>query len=175
MEGHSDLLQPIAEIAPELWILSHHSSHIETPTYIETPALTRNQGKAGFYEGRTATLIAEQFQANGGLIDEQDLAEYEAVERKPVTVSYRGYEVHSMGPPSSGGVAIAQLLNAAEMKPIDRMGFNSSATVHYVGEAMRRVFADRAKWLGDPDHVDVPTEGLLERSEERRVGKECRL
>ena len=130
----------------------------------ETLVRIRNQGKAGFYEGRTATLIAEQFQANGGLIDEQDLAEYEAVERKPVTVSYRGYEVHSMGPPSSGGVAIAQLLNAAEMKPIDRMGFNSSATVHYVGEAMRRVFADRAKWLGDPDHVDVPTEGLLKKS-----------
>jgi gamma-glutamyltranspeptidase/glutathione hydrolase len=68
-----------------------------------------------------------------------------------------------MGPPSSGGVAIAQLLNAAEMKPIGEMGFNSSATVHYIGEAMRRVFADRAKWLGDPDHVEVPTQGLIQK------------
>ena len=123
----------------------------------------RDDGKSEFYEGETASLIAEQFQANGGLIDEQDLAEYEAVERDPVTATYRGYEVHSMGPPSSGGVAIAQLLNAAEMKDIDQMGFNSSATAHYLGEAMRRVFADRAKWLGDPDHVQVPTEGLIQK------------
>ena len=123
----------------------------------------RDQGRDGFYEGKTADLIADQFQANGGLIDREDLAEYRAVERAPVTATYRGYEVHSMGPPSSGGVAIAQLLNAAEMQNIDRMGFNSSATVHYLGEAMRRVFADRAKWLGDPDHVDVPTEGLIQK------------
>jgi len=124
----------------------------------------QEQGKAGFYEGETAELIAEQFQANGGLIDEQDLAEYEAKERAPVSTTYRGYDVHSMGPPSSGGVAIAQLLNAAEMKPIGKMGFNSSSTLHYLGEAMRRVFADRAKWLGDPDHVQVPTEGLIQKS-----------
>ena len=129
----------------------------------ETLVRIRNQGKAGFYEGRTAELIADQFAANDGLIDEQDLAEYEAVERPPVSTTYRGYEVHSMGPPSSGGVAIAQLLNAAEMKPIGRMGFNSSATVHYIGETMRRVYADRAKWLGDPDHVEVPTQGLIQK------------
>jgi gamma-glutamyltranspeptidase/glutathione hydrolase len=129
----------------------------------ETLKRIRDEGTSEFYEGETASLIAEQFQANGGLIDEQDLAEYEAVEREPVTASYRGYEVHSMGPPSSGGIAIAQLLNAAEMKDIGRMGFNSSATAHYLGEAMRRVFADRAKWLGDPDHVEVPTEGLIQK------------
>jgi gamma-glutamyltranspeptidase/glutathione hydrolase len=123
----------------------------------------KEKGRAGFYEGKTASLIAEQFQENGGLIDEQDLAEYEAVERDPVSTTYRGYDVHSMGPPSSGGVAIAQLLNAAEKKPIGEMGYNSSATVHYIAEAMRRVFADRAKWLGDPDHVTVPTEGLIQK------------
>jgi gamma-glutamyltranspeptidase/glutathione hydrolase len=121
----------------------------------------RNQGRDGFYEGRTARLIAEQFQANGGLITRDDLAEYEAVEREPVSMTYRGYRVHSMGPPSSGGVAIAQLLHAAERKDIEAMGFNASATVHYLGEAMRRVFADRAKWLGDPDHVEVPTDALV--------------
>jgi gamma-glutamyltranspeptidase/glutathione hydrolase len=85
------------------------------------------------------------------------------VEREPVSTTYRGYDVHSMGPPSSGGIAIAQLLAAAEMKPIGEMGFNSSATVHYIGEAMRRTFADRAKWLGDPDHVMIPTEGLIQK------------
>ena len=129
----------------------------------ETLERIEENGKSEFYEGETASLIAEQFQENGGLIDEQDLAEYEAVEREPVTTTYRGYEVHSMGPPSSGGVAIAQLLNAAEMRPIGEMGFNSSATVHYIAETMRRVYADRAKWLGDPDHVEVPTEGLIQK------------
>ena len=129
----------------------------------ETLVRIREQGTAGFYEGKTAELIAEQFAENGGLIDKQDLAEYEAVEREPVSTTYRGYEVHSMGPPSSGGVAIAQLLNAAERKPIGKMGFNSSRTVHYIGEAMRRTFADRAKWLGDPDHVEVPTQGLIQK------------
>lgn len=126
----------------------------------ETLKRIRDQGRAGFYEGQTAELIANQFQKNGGLITKQDLAEYEAVERDPVTTDYRGYDVHVMGAPSSGGVAIAQLLNAAERKNIDRMGFQSSATVHYLGEAMRRVFADRAEWLGDPDHVTVPTRTL---------------
>ncbi len=123
----------------------------------------REKGREGFYRGKTATLIARQFQENGGLITKEDLAEYRAVERAPVSTTYRGYQVHSMGPPSSGGVAIAQLLNAAERKPIGEMGHNSSATVHYLAEAMRRVFADRAKWLGDPDHVSVPTEGLIEK------------
>lgn len=126
----------------------------------ETLKRIRDQGRAGFYEGETAELIANQFQENGGLITKEDLAEYEAVEREPVTTDYRGYDVHVMGAPSSGGVAIAQLLNAAERKDIGRMGFQSSATVHYLGEAMRRVFADRAKWLGDPDHVTVPTRTL---------------
>ncbi len=126
----------------------------------ETLKRVRDEGRAGFYEGRTAELIASQFQENGGLITKEDLAEYEAVEREPVTTDYRGYDVHVMGAPSSGGVAIAQLLNAAEQKDIDQMGFQSSATVHYLGEAMRRVFADRAKWLGDPDHVTVPTRTL---------------
>jgi len=129
----------------------------------ETLKRIRDRGMSEFYEGKTASLIADQFQANGGLIDEQDLAEYEAVERAPVTATYRDYTVHSMGPPSSGGIAIAQLLNAAERKDITDMGYNSSATAHYLGEAMRRVFADRAKWLGDPDHVAVPTEGLIQK------------
>ena len=128
----------------------------------------RNQGRDGFYEGKTAALIAEQFAANGGLITKEDLAEYEAVERAPVSTTYRGYHVHSMGPPSSGGVAIAQLLAAAETRPIGEMGFNSSATVHYLGEAMRRTYADRSKWLGDPDHVDVPTQGLIQKDYVRR-------
>lgn len=124
----------------------------------------RNRGRAGFYRGKTAQAIANQFQENGGLIDEEDLKNYRAVERKPVTVNYRGYDVHVMGAPSSGGVAIAQILNAAEQRDIDKMGYKSSSTIHYLGEAMRRVYADRAKWIGDPDHIDVPTPTLTSKS-----------
>lgn len=127
----------------------------------ETLKRIRDEGRAGFYEGRTADLIATQFQENGGLITKEDLAEYQAVERPPISFDYRGYEVHSMGPPSSGGVALAQLFHAAEMKDIGRSGYNSSATIHHIGEAMRRAFADRAEWLGDPDHVDMPIDGLI--------------
>src|SRR5690606_30185138 len=86
----------------------------------------------------------------------------EAVERAPVVGDYRGYKILSMPPPSSGGVALVQLLNAVEPHDLTAMGHNSSATVHLMGEAMRRVYADRAEWLGDPDFFDVPVAGLIE-------------
>jgi gamma-glutamyltranspeptidase/glutathione hydrolase len=90
------------------------------------------------------------------------LRDYRAVEREPVTATYRGYKVVSMGPPSSGGVALAQLFNAVEPYDLGEMGYQSSAATHLMGEAMRRVFADRAQWLGDSDFVDVPIDALTE-------------
>ncbi|MCA0268839.1 MAG: gamma-glutamyltransferase [Bacteroidetes bacterium] len=114
------------------------------------------QGRNGFYTGRTARLIAEEMQRGGGLITEADLAAYRSVERAPVIGTYRGRRVITMGPPSSGGVALVQLLNAVEPYDLSAMGWNSSATVHLMGEAMRRVYADRAEFLGDPDFVRVP-------------------
>lgn len=122
----------------------------------------RDQGRAGFYRGETADLIVQEMKRGGGLITHQDLRDYRAVERDPVTATYRGYKVVSMGPPSSGGVALAQLFNAVEPYNISQMGYQSSATVHLMGEAMRRVFADRAQWLGDADFFDVPLEGLTD-------------
>ena len=95
----------------------------------------RNRGIQEFYTGRTADLIVEEMERGGGLIGHDDLRRYTSVEREPVSTDYRGYTVHGMGPPSSGGVAIAQLLHAAERKDIGAMGHNSSATVHYLGEA----------------------------------------
>jgi gamma-glutamyltranspeptidase/glutathione hydrolase len=119
------------------------------------------QGRAGFYQGRTARLIAEEMERGGGLITEADLAQYEAKLRLPVATTYRGWHVYGMGPPSSGGVAVAQLLNAmAPVRPAE-MGFHTAPGVHRMGEAMRRVFADRAKWLGDSDFVDVPVDSLI--------------
>ncbi len=117
-------------------------------------------GADGFYKGRTAELIVAEMRRGGGLITSEDLAAYEAVERPPVEGTYRGQRVISMGPPSSGGVALLQLLNAAEPYDVGAMGFSSSETIHLMGESMRRVYADRAHWLGDPDYVQVPVEEL---------------
>ena len=122
----------------------------------------RDQGRAGFYQGETAELIVDEMERGNGLISHADLQDYRAVEREPVRANYRGYNVISMGPPSSGGVALAQLFNAVEPYDIAEMGYQSSAAVHLMGEAMRRVYADRAKWLGDSDFFDVPLSGLTD-------------
>jgi gamma-glutamyltranspeptidase / glutathione hydrolase len=131
------------------------------PELARTLALIADRGADAFYRGPIATLIADEMRRTGGLITEADLAAYRPIERPPVTGSYRGLRIVSMGPPSSGGIALIQLLNILEGFPIAAMGHNSSATMHVMTEAMRRVYADRAEWLGDPAFVQVPTGGLL--------------
>lgn len=130
------------------------------------------QGRDGFYRGETARLIAEEMRANGGLITEEDLAAYEAVEREPVRGSYRGYEVISMPPPSSGGVAMIQMLNILEGYDLGSSGFMTAPTLHLMVEAMRRAYRDRALHLGDADFVEVPVARLTskEYAESLRAG-----
>lgn len=123
-----------------------------------------DHGTAGFYQGETARLIVEEMQRHGGLITAADLANYQPAVRKPVRGSYRGYEVLSMSPPSSGGTHIIQILNILEDYPLTELGHNSAATVHYMAEAMKLAYADRSKFLGDTDFVDVPLNGLLSKS-----------
>ncbi len=125
-------------------------------------------GAADFYRGETADLIVAEMRRGGGLITHADLASYRAIERPPVVGTYRGYRIISMGPPSSGGIGLIQLLNAVEPYDIAEMGFGSSATIHLMAEAMRRVYADRAQWLGDPDFVKVPVQGLISKEYMRR-------
>ncbi len=108
-------------------------------------------GRDGFYRGTTARLLAADMRSNGGLITEEDLASYEAVERTPLRGTYRGYEIVSMPPPSSGGTAIIEMLNILEGYDLASLGHNSAEYLHLVAEAMRRAFADRAAHLGDPD------------------------
>ncbi|WP_218830461.1 gamma-glutamyltransferase [Rubrivirga marina] len=122
----------------------------------------RDEGRDGFYRGETADLLVAEMERGGGLIDHADLEGYEAVEREPVTGDYRGHRIISMPPPSSGGVALIQMLDSVEPFDVGALGFNSSATVHLLGEAMRRAFADRAEYLGDPDFSDIPTEELID-------------
>ncbi len=122
------------------------------------------KGADGFYRGWVAERIVQEMQRGGGLITHRDLESYEPEERPPVEGTYRGYRIISMGPPSSGGVALIQLLNAVEPYPMNEMGLHSSQTIHLMGEAMRRVYADRAQWLGDPDFFNVPVRGLISKA-----------
>jgi gamma-glutamyltranspeptidase/glutathione hydrolase len=119
-------------------------------------------GRAGFYAGKTADLIAAEMEAGGGLITREDLAGYETVTRQAVTGSYNGYTIASMPPPSSGGVHIIQMLNMLSAYDLQADGHNSADYLHKLIEVMRRAFADRSKYLGDPDFVYVPTESLID-------------
>ncbi len=134
------------------------------PDLAQTLRHIRDEGRAGFYEGDIAGLIVSEMKASGGLISLNDLRNYQAVWRKPLTGKYKDYQIISMPPPSSGGIALIQLLNAVEPYPIKRWGFNSDSTIQLMVEAERRVYADRAEHLGDPDFYEVPQSELLSKS-----------
>lgn len=126
-----------------------------------TLALIRDHGRDGFYKGVVAKEIAAFMKANGGIITLDDLNKYEAVEREALKGTYKEYEIITMPPPSSGGVAVIEMLNMMEHANLDSIPFNSTAYVHLVAEAMRRAFADRAEHLGDPDfNLDMPLDKL---------------
>jgi gamma-glutamyltranspeptidase/glutathione hydrolase len=118
-------------------------------------------GADAFYRGPIADLIAADMKANGGLISKDDLAAYQARERAPVKGTFRGHEIVSMPPPSSGGVALIEMLNILEFFDLKSIGFRSAASMHLQIEAMRRAYLDRARHLGDPDFVDVPVARLI--------------
>lgn len=128
----------------------------------KTLELIRDSGRAGFYGGLTAQRIVAEMKSGDGLITAEDLQNYHSIWRKPVTGMYKGYGIITMPPPSSGGVALIQLLKMMEPAHIAATGFHSTETVHRMVEAENRVYADRAKWLGDPDFFDVPQQQLLD-------------
>ena len=124
---------------------------LRQPDLAATLERIAEQGPAGFYTGRTAELLAREMAANGGLITTTDLAAYAPRVREPIRGAYRGHTVLSMPPPSSGGVALVQMLNVLEGWDLRAAGHGSAANVHRIAETMRRAFADRARFLGDPD------------------------
>lgn len=127
-----------------------------------TLAAIRDRGRAGFYEGIVADQIVKEMQSGGGIITLDDLKSYKSVWRDPVIGAYRDHKIISMAPPSSGGVALIQLLQGAEPYNIGAMGHNTKATIHLMTELERRVYADRATHLGDPDFYEVPVEMLTD-------------
>ena len=135
----------------------------------ETLTRIRDKGRDGFYKGKTAKKIVEFMKANDGIITKKDLAKYEAIEREPIKGSYKGYDIYSMPPPSSGGVALVEMMNLMELADFETMAFNSAKHLHLVAEAMRRAFADRAEHLGDPDfNLDIPLEKLTSKEFARK-------
>ena len=134
------------------------------PDLAHTLELIQRNGKDGFYRGENAKRLADFMAANGGLITEEDLEQYEAIEREPIRGSYRGFDIISMPPPSSGGVALVEMLNILEDYDLSRMGHNSADYLHVLTETMRRAYADRAEHLGDPDfNDDMPLSRLLDK------------
>lgn len=120
-------------------------------------------GKDGFYQGKTAELISSQSARDGGLLSEKDLVDYKPIWRSPLSAQWRGYNVVSAPPPSSGGFAVIQLLKMKEMLAAEfaELDTNSAQYIHLIAEMEKRVFADRAEYFGDPDFVDVPVIKLI--------------
>ncbi|HEY7510371.1 MAG TPA: gamma-glutamyltransferase [Vicinamibacteria bacterium] len=135
---------------------------LKQPDLARTLERIARDGPAGFYEGRVAELIEREMRRGGGLITRADLKAYRAVVRAPLRGSYRGYEVLSAPPPSSGGTVLLQMLNVLEGYDLQKAGFGSAETVHLMAEAMRRAYADRARHLGDPDfNPQMPVARLI--------------
>jgi gamma-glutamyltranspeptidase/glutathione hydrolase len=127
----------------------------------ETLKRIRDKGRNGFYSGTTARLLIKEMKRGNGIITEQDLMEYRAVIRTPLTADYKGYKIITVPPPSSGGIILIQLLRMTDPYPITEWGFNSPRTIHLMVEAERRAFADRSEYMGDPEFVKVPVDQLV--------------
>lgn len=134
---------------------------LKQPELAATLARIRDTGARDFYEGETARLLAADMAAHGGEITLEDLKQYKAIERKALEGTYKGYGVITAPPPSSGGIGILQMMGMLALTDYSKGGAGSASSLHYEAEVMRRYFADRAEWLGDPDFVKVPTKGLV--------------
>ena len=133
------------------------------PDLAKTLTLISKKGADVFYKGKIADLIAKDMAKNGGIVSKEDLALYKPVERPPVTGTYRNCKIISMGPPSSGGIALIQSLNILEDFDLKEMGFNSSQYIHLLAETLKHVYSDRAAYLGDSDFVEVPLDRLIDK------------
>jgi gamma-glutamyltranspeptidase/glutathione hydrolase len=164
LEAFSNSGTPYA--AGELW---------RQPDLARTLGRIRDEGRDGFYRGETARLLAEEMARNGGMITEEDLARYQAVEREPIRGTYRGYEIISMPPPSSGGVALVQMLNVLEGFDVVGSGHNSPEYVQLLVEVMRLAYRDRARFLADSDFVAVPVRRLTSKQYASELRKSINL
>jgi gamma-glutamyltranspeptidase/glutathione hydrolase len=122
----------------------------------------RDNGRDGFYSGKTSRLLIKEMNRGNGILSEQDLKEYRSVSRVPLFADYKGYKIITVPPPSGGGIILIQLLKMIEPYPVREWGLNSYRTIHLISEAERRVFADRSEFSGDPDFVRIPVKQLID-------------
>ncbi len=134
------------------------------PDLANTLKLLAKEGPKAFYQGAIARKIAKEMKKNGGLITLEDMASYKVAQREVVRTNYRGFDVASMPPSSSGGIHVVQMLNILEQYPVAEMGAGSAKNVHLLSEVMKLAYADRSEYLGDSDHFDVPIKGLTSKS-----------
>jgi gamma-glutamyltranspeptidase/glutathione hydrolase len=166
LNGNREAFMKYNTVMPDFFLAAEgtewkEGDTVKVPDLAKTLERIRDNGRDGFYKGETAQLIVAEMGRGNGIISEKDLADYNAVWRTPIEGKYREYGVISMPPPSSGGIALVQLLNIVEKSDLSKMGYHSAAAMHLIVEAERRVYADRAAHLGDPDFFDVPSNGLL--------------
>ena len=134
---------------------------LRNPDLANTLGLIALEGRDAFYHGPVAQSIVDAVQADGGLMTMEDLADYDVSIREPVTSSYRGFEIISAPPPSSGGTHLIELLNIMENFDVEKMGLNTPRSIHAWAEAMKLMYADRAQFMGDSDFIEVPIDGLI--------------
>ncbi|MBB1316821.1 gamma-glutamyltransferase [Shewanella sp. SR43-4] len=145
------------------------------PELAQSLSLIAEKGSKGFYQGETAEKIVSAVQNAGGVMSLTDLSNYKVIERQPVRGQYRGYEVVSMPPPSSGGIHIIEMLNVLEQFPIDKLGHNTADTLHLMAETMKYAYADRSKFLGDPDFVNVPVKQLISKEYAKSIASKISI
>ena len=162
--GNESSSRKLAEFAESkrIFLSARYGENLVQPELAETLKRIRDRGASDFYAGETARKLAAAIEANHGLITLEDLKQYQAVERAPLQGRYRDYDVITAPPPSSGGIGILQMLGMLEGSGYEKSGAGSAASIHYVAEVMRRFYADRSEFLGDPDFVKVPVAGLLD-------------
>ncbi len=176
-KGHAFSEKEVKELNKKLGAIAQYSTQpneftqkttwaagdsISYPDLARTLSLIRDQGAAGFYEGETAEKIIAEMEAGNGIMNLLDLANYQARWRPPITGTYKNYDIISMAPPSSGGIALLQLLQMVSAYPLEDYGWQSPEATHVMVEAERRVYADRSKHLGDSDYYNVPMDSLLD-------------
>lgn len=149
---------------------------LKQPDLARTLTRIAEQGPDGFYKGETAALIEKEMQAHDGLITRADLEAYQAKRRTPIRGTYRGYEIIGMPPPSSGGISVQLMLNMLEGWDLQKNGYGSAQNLHLIAESMRRAFAERAHYLGDPDFVsDMPIDRLTSKAYAEELRKTVSL
>jgi len=168
----------LARFASSRKIFFAHGRPLHAGEILRQPALARTleaigrEGASAFYRGPIAAKIVAAVEAAGGDLTRRDLASYHVVERRPLRGRYRGYDIVSMPPPSSGGIAIIEILNILEGYKLAGLGVDSAASIHLMAEAMKLAFADRARYLGDPDFVSIPVAGLISKAYAARLRKQ---